>query len=69
MRIPSGNRMRAPIVAVMRDRSTGEQAMVRLDVTSGVTTVLAKGMYRTPFFAATRRAASVGRHLRRHRHA
>lgn len=41
------------IVAVMRDRSTGEQAMVRLDVTSGVTTVLAKGMYRTPFFAAT----------------
>ncbi|WP_129776656.1 S9 family peptidase [Peristeroidobacter soli] len=41
------------VVAVMRERSTGEQAMVRVDVTSGETTVLAKGMYRTPFLAAT----------------
>lgn len=40
------------IVAVMRERATGEQAFVRIDVSSGATTTLAKGMYRTPFFAA-----------------
>lgn len=41
------------IVALVRDKSSGEQAFVRLDVTSGQQAVLTKGMYRTPFLAAT----------------
>jgi dipeptidyl aminopeptidase/acylaminoacyl peptidase len=38
--------------AVMRERSSGEQAILGIDVSSGETTILAKGAYRTPFFAA-----------------
>ncbi len=38
--------------AVMRDRSSGEQAIMRVDVSSGATGIVAKGMHRTPFFAA-----------------
>jgi dipeptidyl aminopeptidase/acylaminoacyl peptidase len=40
------------IVAVMRELASGEQAFMRIDIASGQMTLLAKGMYRTPFFAA-----------------
>jgi dipeptidyl aminopeptidase/acylaminoacyl peptidase len=40
------------VVAVMREKSSGEQTLIRIDATSGEQAVLAKGMHRTPFFAA-----------------